>query len=74
MDTNELADALGAFVDTATLAEVLGIPDRTLLAWRNDRTGPPFVRIGRHVRYRVSDVQAWLEEAARTTEQIWRAS
>lgn len=28
--------------------------------------GPPFVKFGRSVRYRWSDVQAWLEASTRT--------
>lgn len=27
--------------------------------------GPPFVKLGRHVRYRADDVMAWIEENAK---------
>ncbi len=43
-------------------AEALAVPARTLEAWRCRGGGPPFVRIGRHVRYRLRDLQAWIEE------------
>lgn len=37
------------------------IPEDTLQDWRTDRTGPPFLKLGRAVRYRRADVRAWLE-------------
>lgn len=46
------------------LSVYLGIPTRTLGYMRIRGTGPPFARIGRHVRYRPSDVDAWLEANA----------
>jgi predicted DNA-binding transcriptional regulator AlpA len=43
---------------------LLGIPVKTLAHWRTQRTGPLALRLGSHVRYRVSDLKAWLEERA----------
>lgn len=45
----------------AELAEMLGIPVNTLYGWRCRGEGPPGYRIGRHVRYRRSAVESWLE-------------
>ena len=42
------------------LAAELGLPVRTLEMWRYRGTGPRFVKIGRHVRYRRPDVDRWL--------------
>lgn len=42
------------------LADELHLPHRTLTQWRYLNRGPAFVRAGRHVRYRRSDVDAWL--------------
>ena len=42
-------------------AEALAVPPRTLERWRSHGGGPPFVRVGRHVRYRFRDLQAWIE-------------
>jgi hypothetical protein len=40
----------------------LGIPERTLENYRvRDEGGPPFSRIGRIIRYRVSDLRDWME-------------
>ena len=46
------------------LADYLGIPLETTYMWRARRTGPRGIRVGRHVRYRLADVQAWLEAHA----------
>ena len=35
---------------------------RTLERWHSLRIGPPRVRVGRTVLYKVEDVRAWLEE------------
>jgi len=35
---------------------------QTIYQWRHRRDGPPGYRVGRHVRYRWTDVQAWLED------------
>lgn len=42
------------------LSEMLGVPAGTLYAWRHRGEGPPGYRLGRHVRYRRSLVEAWL--------------
>lgn len=47
--------------DTTATARYLGLPPRTLEQWRYLGRGPAFVKLGdRHVRYRKSDVDAWL--------------
>ena len=45
----------------AQLARYLGLPVGTLYEWRTKGTGPIGFRVGRHTRYRFSDVQVWLE-------------
>jgi len=42
------------------LADYLGVPLATVYGWRYRGNGPPGVRIGRHLRYRWSDIQGWL--------------
>jgi predicted DNA-binding transcriptional regulator AlpA len=41
------------------LAHREGVPLQTVYGWNKTRTGPQFMRIGRHVRYRLADVVAW---------------
>jgi excisionase family DNA binding protein len=40
----------------------LGVPLRTIYRWRSRGDGPRGYRIGRHVRYRVDDIERWLED------------
>jgi hypothetical protein len=35
---------------------------RTLRRWRQEGSGPAYVKVGRKVMYRPSDVQTWLDE------------
>jgi excisionase family DNA binding protein len=44
------------------VAAFLGIPLRTIYRWRTRREGPASYRVGRHVRYRLDDVERWLDE------------
>jgi excisionase family DNA binding protein len=41
-------------------ARVLSLSNRTLQTWRVRGAGPPFVRAGRAVRYRRSDLDEWV--------------
>ncbi len=43
------------------LADMLGLPLATVYGFNYRGTGPRRISLGRHVRYRVSDVEAWLE-------------
>ncbi len=55
------------------VSELLGVPVKTLANWRSARTGPLFLRVGVHVRYRQSDIEHWLEEQAEAGRR-WMAS
>lgn len=52
------------FFSPEGLAAYLGLPVGTIYRWRVKGTGPRGIRIGRHVRYRRSDVDAWVEARA----------
>ncbi|MGW5939743.1 helix-turn-helix domain-containing protein [Streptomyces celluloflavus] len=58
------ADAGGAGrAPLATPEEVavyLGVPVKTLYQWRHRRIGPNALKVGRHLRYRWAEVDAWL--------------
>jgi excisionase family DNA binding protein len=41
----------------------LGVPVQTLYAWRSRGRGPASLRVGRHLRYRRVDLDAWVEQA-----------
>jgi len=55
-------------VDDKAAAEILDTTPGTLSVWRSTgRYALPFVKVGRKVRYRVSDLEAWIEKRTRTT-------
>ena len=47
------------------IASRLGVPKTTLYGWRHRGTGPTAIPVGRHLRYRMSDVEKWLDEQSR---------
>ena len=49
-------------LDTPTLAEEFQTSEPTIVSWRQNGTGPDYIRVGRLIRYRRSDVDRWLEE------------
>jgi excisionase family DNA binding protein len=49
--------------------ELLSVSPVTLWRWRQYGTGPRWVKIGRHYRYRESDLEAWLEAQGRGPEE-----
>jgi predicted DNA-binding transcriptional regulator AlpA len=53
--------------DENYVAQLLGCTPKALQAWRTRGGGPPFVKLGRLVRYKWSDVSAWLETRRRTS-------
>lgn len=50
---------------TKDAAKLMGLSWRTLEDWRLRGNGPCFLKLGRRVFYRVSDIIAFLGEAAR---------
>ena len=49
---------------TSEVAEYLVVPVTTLYRWRQTGEGPRALRIGKHLRYRVEDLHAWLDRQA----------
>jgi excisionase family DNA binding protein len=50
------------FLTPEDLAELVRVPPKTIYQWNYRGTGPRFAKIGRHVRYRRADVEAWIEQ------------
>ncbi|OYO09383.1 excisionase [Enemella evansiae] len=59
-----MAKSLDRLLSVQEVAELLGVPVRTIYEWRYRGEGPRGYRIGRHVRYRLSAVDEWLEAHA----------
>jgi hypothetical protein len=52
---------------TQAAAAYLGLEPSTLEAWRCRGGGPVFVKLGKAVRYRLDDLDKFLENQARTS-------
>lgn len=50
----------GDMLTTQDAAQYLGLAPATLNKWRVYRTGPRFLKLGRAVRYRRADLDAYL--------------
>ena len=46
---------------TQELADFLGLPVQTIYQWRKRNYGPPGRKMGRHIRYRRSEVEHWID-------------
>jgi len=56
------------------LSSLLAVPVATVYRWRSRGEGPPGFRVGRHVRFRVEDVERWLDQRRDTDgPRPWRA-
>ena len=52
-----------SLLNSYEVANLLGLRNPgTLANWRNRQCGPPYFRVGSRVRYRLSDLQEWLNE------------
>jgi len=47
---------------TDEVAALLKIPKATLYKWISMGTAPPFYKLGRHNRFKRSEVMAWMDE------------
>jgi predicted DNA-binding transcriptional regulator AlpA len=46
-------------LDTMDVAVELGLSPRTLEGWRRRGEGPPYLKVGRLVKYRPEDIEAY---------------
>ena len=53
---------LDPLLSAQQLADYLEVPIATLYAWRYRGEGPPGFRAGRHLRYRKSDIDRWIND------------
>lgn len=63
------------FLTPGELARALRVRSSTLANWRSDSRGPDYFRLEGNIRYRMSDVEAWLQgRRVRTLEGLGRPS
>ncbi|MBV6728587.1 helix-turn-helix transcriptional regulator [Nocardioides daeguensis] len=60
MSTTKLG--LEPLIGVEELAEYLGVPVQTIYDWRLSGRAPRAFKLGKHLRFAVSDVQAWLDD------------
>jgi predicted DNA-binding transcriptional regulator AlpA len=63
VDDEQQAEPLMSMQEVASLLKMPSVG--TLRNWRASGYGPPGFRVGRYVRYRRSDVLAWIVECVR---------
>jgi predicted DNA-binding transcriptional regulator AlpA len=51
------------FLNEHEVANLMGIKVRTLQKWRQRDIGPRFRRLGKAIRYDLSDVESWIAAA-----------
>ncbi|MEO8840181.1 MAG: helix-turn-helix domain-containing protein [Kofleriaceae bacterium] len=59
------SDGIGELVDEASLAKRLNVSRSTLQSWRYTGRGPRWIKLGRLIRYRVRDIDDYLEAHTR---------
>jgi excisionase family DNA binding protein len=52
--------ALEPLLSIDAVADYLGVSVPTIYDWRVSGKGPRAIRVGRHLKFAVSDVQAWV--------------
>ena len=58
------------YIKSKEAAKILGLKEGTLANWRHKRKGPKPYKIGRYVRYLLSEVLAWPKSGK--THPEWR--
>jgi predicted DNA-binding transcriptional regulator AlpA len=56
------SQAADRLLSSQELADYFSVPLNTVYVWRARGTGPPGIKVGRFTRYRMSEVDAWLDE------------
>lgn len=56
-ENNSTMDLIGV----EEVASMIGVSASTVRWWRQTGKGPRSARIGKHVRYRRADIEAWLD-------------
>lgn len=52
---------LGQLLNNDQTADLLGVSRRTLPVWRIQGRGPNFIKIGKLVRYKREEIDAWID-------------
>lgn len=61
MQTHHATDTTTVFLTEQQVADTICQSVRTLQKWRSLGTGPDFYKFGQSVRYKISDLEKWIE-------------
>jgi len=61
MSTDHFEHGLEPLLTVGELSSVLGVPVGTIYDWRTRGEGPVAHRFGKHLKFAVSDVRAWMD-------------
>ena len=64
LDTGAALRQRLGLITQSELADLLEVTRETLREWRRLKQGPDYVRLGKAVMYRETDVQEWLKRNA----------
>ena len=64
------SDRYPAMLTSKQAAEYLLVPEQTLRLWRVQREGPPWIKLGRLVRYSMDDLQLWLAKNRKDPDSL----
>ena len=64
---HEAADDEARLITEGEAADLLTLSVKTLRNWRLSGYGPPHLKLGRLVRFRLSDLKAWLKSCERAS-------
>jgi len=53
------------FLNTRQAAKLVGLAPNTLEIWRLRGCGPKYIKFGRAVRYRLTDLETYIQEQTR---------
>lgn len=70
MANNEWDEMSIKLLTVRDVAEYVNVPVGTVFRWNSLGTGPRRMRLGKHVRYRQADVDAWLD--SQVQDASWR--
>jgi predicted DNA-binding transcriptional regulator AlpA len=63
--TGDGAERLPDYLDTKQAAGLCNLSHQTLAQWRRAGCGPAFIKLGRAIRYKRTDVEAWIASKQR---------
>lgn len=60
-----MPEALAKLLTIEEVADLLGVPMKTIYAWRQRGLGPRGIRVGRYLKFRPIDVAQWIDDKAK---------